>query len=235
MVREAEATPRPRAFAYSVHNAPAARAAMEIRAHGECWTFVHDEVSFAQALFAALAARRRTAGGPVLVGAVDESTAIVAEACRQCRGAPAPSPEEGGAFLWCAGEGAGGETLAWLHSPGLGRPGDPGPWLSALLEVDRPDLLLVHGPHLLRAAARIGGAVLEATRWVGTHGSAAAAAAALAVALVSGELPAEDIASGSRAPGRRSPEDPAEAPRRVAVASATRSGDLGYFCVSAAS
>src|SRR5690606_14663565 len=49
----AEATPKPRMFAASVHNAIASRVALQFGARGECQTFSHGEVSFAHAVFAA--------------------------------------------------------------------------------------------------------------------------------------------------------------------------------------
>jgi len=96
MVRAREEMPKPRAFSSSVHNAIASRVAMEIGARGPCRTFVHGEVSFVQALFAARA--------PALIGALDERTAYVDRGRRACGKGPGG---EGGAVLYCADDAPG--------------------------------------------------------------------------------------------------------------------------------
>jgi len=218
MIREAEALPLPRAFAASVHNAVASRVALAIGARGECQTFVHGEVSFAQALFAALRRRARGERGPVIVGAADEAPPHVALA-RRALGCP-DADAEGGAVLLC-GDAEGRPPLAWVRRAAFARPRDPLAWLATQFAATPADALFLDLPpeHALESHAAL--LTVDARRLVGGHPSGAAVAAALAVALVSGEVDAGALSLEAT-------------PRTVAVVSASRFGDVGLVVVSRA-
>jgi hypothetical protein len=96
MIEAEEATPKPRAFSSSVHNAIPSKVALELGAHGPCQTFVQAEASFAHALLAGCLLARRTLA-PVYVGALDEASEFVVRALAHC--GRDMTPGEGGAVL----------------------------------------------------------------------------------------------------------------------------------------
>ena len=107
MIREREATPKPRHFSASVHNAMASRVAMALGAKGPCRTFVHGELSFVQAVRSARRSRF------ALVGGLDECTPYVDRGRAAC-GLGAGG--EGGAVFYCGD----GPALAELSVGGEG-------------------------------------------------------------------------------------------------------------------
>lgn len=156
MLREHEATPKPRAFSASVHNAIGSFVAMKLGARGECHTYVHGEVSFAQALFAAsLASARHKARA--IVGALDEAPAATFLDLAHAAGGDPRG--EGGAVL-IAGDGAEprDEVLAHVTHVAFSRPLDAAEWARAELEGEPPDALLssedLHPSSLATATAR---------------------------------------------------------------------------------
>jgi hypothetical protein len=185
MIAAGEATPKPRAFAASVHNAIASRVALEFGARGECQTFAHGEVAFAHALWAAarvLARARSTA--PVLCGAIDEDSGYVRRGLSQCvrPASVIPEPGEGGAVLRLADRAAVRVTdVVW------GRPESPQEWV--LQHIATPGSIVtvadlrgqhVTGPHLDAARfTTVGGSV---------HGSLLATACALAAGVLEGSV-----------------------------------------------
>ena len=123
MIRAKEATPKPRAFSASVHNAIASRVAMALVARGACRTFVHGEISFLLAL--------RSARTPALVGALDEHTPYVDRGRAACTSPPGKGePGEGGAVFFC-GE---GPPLAIIREVRFARPDDPAAWIAERAE-----------------------------------------------------------------------------------------------------
>ena len=223
MIREREATPKPRAFSSSVHNAVASYVAMKLGARGDCQTFVHGEVAFAQALFAAGAAAARAPSTRLYVGAVDE--APVDTFLELARAAGAPPPEagaegaEGGAMLVAAHPSATDATpLARLSSVSLGRGSDPIAWARAELEGTFPEAILftspLRGARLDERATTGAGAAVVGFR--AHHGSSLATATALAVALL-----AEEAAPAIAGLAQR--------PRCVAVLGASARGDAALL------
>lgn len=187
MIRSQEATPKPRAFTASVHNAIASFVALDLGARGECNTFVHGEVSFAEALLAAALCARR-GGGPLLVGAVDEApqlTFLELARAAGCGLAAENGAEEGGAVLVAGGAEAFPEPAAiWLESIALARPADPLAWARAELRGAPAEALLC--PPAEHARAR--GA--EPT-WItipARHPSSLATTTAVAFGLLAGEV-----------------------------------------------
>jgi len=92
MICNHEQFPKPRAFSASVHNAMAARVAMDLGITGPNRTYVHGELSF----YLALRAARRHAC--ILVGALDESTPLIRAGHDSCN---RPLRSEGGGVLYC--------------------------------------------------------------------------------------------------------------------------------------
>ncbi len=159
LFRAEEATPKPRAFSASVHNAIASFAAQELGARGECSTFVHGELSFAWALFAAA---RATGPGPFCVGAVDE---LPRETFLElARAGDVAGEEEGGALCLVSRDAA--SPMARIASLAFGRPDDPEAWARAELADDAA------------AVVSSGGA---------QHASSLATRTALAAAILAGE------------------------------------------------
>ncbi len=73
MIKADEATPKPRAFTASVHNAIASQTALALGARGECQTFVHADLALAHCVFAAECIRRREPDTGILIGSFDEA------------------------------------------------------------------------------------------------------------------------------------------------------------------
>jgi Beta-ketoacyl synthase, N-terminal domain len=119
MIEAEEATPKPRAFSSSVHNAIASKVALDLAAHGACQTFVHGEASFVHALLTGCLIARRT-HAPVYVGALDESSKFVDRALAGC-GVHLPAAE-GGAVLRLGQESATGPRVTRI---GFGREVSP--------------------------------------------------------------------------------------------------------------
>jgi hypothetical protein len=188
MIRSHEATPKPRAFTSSVHNSIASFVALELGARGECNTFVHGEISFAQALLsAALCARRGR--GALLVGAVDEVPQLtfleLARAAR-CNLAGEDGAGEGGAVLLAGGPEAFPEPAAvWLESIALAHPADPLAWARAGLRGAPADALFHCSPSA-RTAERSPTPTLVTIR--AQHPSSLATTTALALGLLTGEV-----------------------------------------------
>ncbi len=223
MILKHEATPMPRAFSSSVHNAPAAQTAIALKARGASHTFVHADVAFLQALFAAARHWERAQEGRLLVGGLDEFTQHAGEAR-----AALLWPEttgEGGAVLVCGAASREAPALARLGRIGLARRRDPLAWIAAKLGGERIDALLMAYPAGSPAAAvtlASGAHVLESRALTGDHHACVAAAAALAVAALSGELE----------PGAL---ELAHAPGAIAVAAASRYGDAAFAVLERAS
>ncbi|RMG16162.1 MAG: hypothetical protein D6731_06775, partial [Planctomycetota bacterium] len=170
------APPSPRAFTSSVHNAAAGEVARALGLHGENQTFVQGELSFACCVLAAGRRRARGEDAPSLLGALDERTPTARDAAAAL--CPGRGLDEGGAVLVVGGS---APPLARLRLLALGS-SLPGP------ADDHADLRWTLAP-----GAR--GAPLG---WTGEHPSAAASAAALAVALVSGELAPAAVGCAAR-------------------------------------
>ncbi|MCA8956674.1 MAG: hypothetical protein KDC87_11425 [Planctomycetes bacterium] len=171
MVRAAEATPKPRAFAASVHNAIASEVARELGCRGECQTAVQGEVSFAHAL---LAAHWIGGGARLLVGALDEASPYVAHALRSC--GSHEEPGEGGALLLL---------------------GDPAPVRVTEIALGRaaaatvPNGFEIAVPDLAGGLAAPAGAIPFAG--LPPHMSLFATASALATGVLAGEIPASAL------------------------------------------
>jgi hypothetical protein len=206
MIRENESTPRPRAFSASVHNASASRIAIAIKARGENQTFVHGELSFVQAAFAAA---RRRGPGPALFGACDELTDYVNRGRRACSAPPAHPAAEGGAILVADDS---KPTLATVRVAAFGPAPDPKAWLQ---DHDLTGAVLVPTAAL---AELIPDAVLTPP-FTGEHPARAASATALAVAVLAGELAPSAL-------------DLPEGLTTITVVSASRFRELGLLVVS---
>lgn len=217
---------RPRAFTSSVHNAAAGHVARAFGARGENQTFVQGELSPALAAFAALALRARGGTGPVLLGAVDETTRRASEVRRACLGEGPWATGEGGAVLFAGGPEETAPPLARITRVALGRPADPLAWVrDELAREPWAGLLLalaptpVHAPHpSLSAAERLPlelpiDAVSLAPR-AGAHPALGAAGLALAAALLGGEM--QPATLGLPIPPR---------PPHLGVIACTRSGE----------
>jgi hypothetical protein len=200
LIAQDGANPAPRAFSASVHNAIASRVAIALGARGACRTFTHGEVSFVQACAAVLRDRPASA----LVGGLDETTPAVRQACPRLDG-------EGGAVLVCGA----GHALATLRTAASARPQDPAPFLQECIAgVDAVLLdLRSRRKEILRAVAA---PTIDLHSRVGTHPSACAAGAALAVALLAGE-----ISPGSTGLATR--------PRALGVVISSARADLGVL------
>jgi hypothetical protein len=188
MLCENEATPKPRAFSSSVHNACASFVALNLEARGECTTFVHGELSFAHALFAAARAHARRPGA-FLVGAADE-----APSGTFARLAGAGAHHEGGAMLLLGDE----DSRARLESLTLARAKDPLAWAEDLLAPSAPDLLILCGVEERESAIALPRLTLPPH-----HSSMLATATVLAAAQTIGELGApalERVAVLARSP-----------------------------------
>lgn len=208
MLEADEATPMPRAFSSSVHNAIAGEVARAVGARGENRTVVHGGVSICWALWFAL---RR--GGSSLVGALDERTPHVERAYAACDPTRTHALQEAAAVLALAPEAEG--SLATAIAAEVGRTSDPAGWLRERLVPLAPDVVLVPSGAWAR---RLEGAV-SVEPLTGETPSAAALSCALAVALLAGE---------ATLPGL-----PVAEPRRVAVAATSRFGDVGLACFAA--
>ncbi len=213
MIREREATPKPRAFSSSVHNAIASFVALKLNARGECQTFVHGELSFAQALFAAVLAHRRS-GESYWVGALDELPAHTFRALEQgVRGTSAA--HEGGAVLFGGGsedvsEAVAGSRLVRIE---LGRTQDVPAWFAG--SDAKPELVLHAGPPAPEAdfGSEPGCPVFHAPP---DHPSSLATRTALALSILDGESSATLVGLSTR-------------PSRLAVLGTTADGDAALF------
>lgn len=202
MLRENEATPKPRAFSSSVHNACASFVALNLGARGECTTFVHGELSFVHALFAAARARAR-GGGVWLVGAADEAPTGTFARLAGSEGLP-----EGGALFALGTTQEETSPLAWFEELAFGRAEESSPWAEDLLARLAPELVLTCGfSNDPMTTARVA--------LPPRHASDLATASALAAALVSGAV----------APPR------GPRPRRVAVLARSSSGEAALVSV----
>ncbi len=201
MIDADEATPKPRAFSSSVHNAIASKVALDLGAHGECQTFVHGEVSFAHALFAAARTQSRSPS-PLLVGAVDERTEYVQRGLLAC-GAAADRSEhlgEGGAALLLTES-----ATVRITDVAFGRPRDPMAWLH--------DTVAQPGALLSIASLRGDDAHLPTTWPIhGVHSSALASAVALAAGVLSGTVDTDTLGF-------------ADTPSRITLLGRSRFGD----------
>lgn len=196
MIEASEATPKPRAFSSSVHNAIASKVALDLGAHGECQTFVQAEASFAHALLAGCLIARRTEA-PVYVGALDESSRFVDRALARC--GVEIQPAEGGAVLRLGPERASGPRVTRIS---LGREANPRWFEGSTTIVTVPGFDGSHAD------------VPRATRapFASLHPSLTAPAAALATGICSGEVtPAALGLSGT--------------PRQITLVTRTRFGD----------
>jgi hypothetical protein len=206
------ASPKPRAFTASVHNAIASEVARKLGARGECQTFVQGELSHVGPLFAAARARARGLRGPWLVGALDEWTTYVA------RGRAASDDEgpatEGGALLHLTSRGAGGPALARVTEVGLARPVDPRAWVDSRRE--RVDAVLTSGTGLELGL----GHAVDATPLTGDFPASGALALGLGCAVLAEEL--EPAVFGLR-----------DVPRSLGILSTSRFGEWGWVALEA--
>ena len=208
MIVAAEEAPRPRAFSASVHNAIASRLAIALSARGPCRTFTHGEVSFVHACLAAALDRARGWTAATVVGALDEWTSRAAQVCAACT-----ATEEGGALL-LLGEGPG--AMAVVRTVAVARRPQRA-WLPRLLEEEEADVVLLALPAGREEVGRSLATPLVPCRpLVGDHPSACAAAAALATAVLGGEVP----------PGALGLD---RSPRSIAVLAGSRWGDMGLL------
>jgi hypothetical protein len=225
MHRKKEALPLPRAFSASVHNAVASRVAIEIKAQGECQTFVHGEVSFVQALFAAALRRLRGTAGTALVGGVDESTPYVVRARAAC-GCESRSPgDEGGAVFLCGEPAMREPALAVVHGVSFGPLLDPGEWIARSLDGEVVDGALVSSssggvPRQVLAALKA--PAVDCRLSTGDHPSSVSSAMAIAVAVLGGELDAASLSLPA-------------SPGALLVFTISRFGDAGLILLKRAS
>jgi hypothetical protein len=223
LILKSEATPMPRAFSASVHNAIASQISIALKTHGESQTFVHAEVAFLQALFAAVRHWEREKGGSILVGGVDECTPHAGEARAALNWRETTA--EGGAVLVCGAPSSETPALARFRRVSLARQRDPLAWIANELRDERVDALLMAypaGSPESHATLTMPLRVIESRALTGDHQSSVAASAAIAVAALSGEL------------------DPAalslpNVPRVLAIAAASRFGDAGLAVLERAS
>lgn len=207
IVGPGEPEARPRAFTHSVHNAAAGQVARVFGARGENHTFVQGEVSFAVALLAALGLRARGQRGAVLLGAVDESTPTATAIKQGCLGDGPWARGEGGALLYAGGDDGPGLVLGRVSLLALDRAREPREWLPAALREHPVDaLLFALAPDQRDSNTPLPELDLPAIDLVpraGAHPSIAASGAALAVGVLSGELPPEalDLPARPRALG----------------------------------
>lgn len=212
--------PKPRAFTASVHNAIASEVARALGARGECQTFVHGELSFVQALFAAARLAQRGEGEEILAGAVDEWTPYVERAWSSCAGAEALGEVlEGGAVLRCSASAEPGAALALLRRVAFGRPSDPEAWLEENLAGLDVDAWVLSTSYSHEPGAGLAGAV-SCAPVTGAHPAAPAVAAALAVGVLSGEVESAAL-------------ELAVGPRTIAILCGTRFGERGLLVFEA--
>lgn len=185
MIRSQEATPKPRAFTSSVHNSIASFVALNLVARGECNTFVHGEISFAQALLAAALCARRCAA-PLFVGAVDEAPQLTF--LELARAAGCDGLAEGGAVLVAGGSAALPDPAAWLENLALARPAKPLAWAREELRATPVDALIhcSSGTEMEDRPAELPLVTLRAQ-----HPSSLATTTALALGLLAGEVEPE--------------------------------------------
>jgi hypothetical protein len=169
MITNNEETPMPRAFSASVHNAMASRVAITLGARGTNRTYVHGEVSFAQACRFASS----DPNGPVLIGALDEFTAFIARGRFADFPQEAGAGSEGGAVILCR---TGEPPLAVIREARFGGRGELAAWLRE------------SGADLQLASRDLGPEVSPYPPLVGRHPSSVASAVAAAVALLAGDL-----------------------------------------------
>lgn len=206
MIEQEGASPKPRAFTASVHNAIASEVARKLGARGECQTFVGGENAHVQALFAAAFARRRGLEARQLVGAVDEWTSYVERGRAVCEAEP--SEAEGGALIHL---GSGEEPgLARIGALFLARPANAREWLAKTLEAEAVEACFAPS----KRGALVALPSIDTSRVAGEFPASAAIAIGFAASLLDGELAPETLDLASR-------------PRKVAVVSTTRFGELG--------
>lgn len=182
MIRSREATPKPRAFTSSVHNAIASFVALDLGARGECSTFVHGELSFAHALLSAALCARRCAA-PLVVGALDEEPRYTF--LDLARAAGQEEFGEGGA-VFAAGS-LQTEPAAWIEDVWLDRPADPLPWARSELRAQPADVLLYTYPGPRTVAQQTASRPALVTS-IASHPSSLATATAIAFGLLAGEV-----------------------------------------------
>jgi hypothetical protein len=212
MIQGEEATPKPRAFASSVHNAIASKVALELDARGECQTFVHGEVSFGQVLFAAALLRCRRPATAIVTGAVDETDGYVELGRRGC--GVTETGGEGGAVRVCGG----GGPLARITAVAYGRPAHAPSWLEAEFgEIEAGSAIFV--PAITGLEHSPPGWVRAP--WTGSHPSGFATATAIAIGVLAGECPPAALGLDSRR-------------RRLTLAAWSRFGDCAAVRIEVA-
>jgi hypothetical protein len=224
LILRGEATPMPRAFSMSVHNAVASQIALALKAHGESQTFVHADVAFAQALFAAARHHVREAQGTSLVGGADEYTLHAGEARAALGWRKEEETSEGGAVLAFGAPTPETPVLARVTHVRLGRPSHADEWLAAELTASPVDavLLAYAAGSPARATELVARTpVIDVRALTGDHPSSLAASTALAVAVLASELDAHALALP-------------EQPHTLALGAVSRHGDAAFIVLERA-